>query len=197
MATYRAVSSVCEALIDYLSHAYTPSQFDNQTLTFRVYSTQDFANRPIASGVSLYLYRLQVHGTNRNPTGRLTPDGRRPYPRLPLELHFLLTAWASDASLQNAIAGWMMRQVADIASMPAALLNQAQAGVFQADETVEIVPGELSTEDLVQLWDVVAPGEYQLSVPYVARVVEIDTTLAEQTGAKVRTRTTQMGTEKR
>lgn len=180
-----------------MSTRYSAALFDNQTLSFRVYNTQDFTNRPITAGVSLFLYRLQVHGTYRNPGGRMLGDGRRQLPRLPLELHFLLTAWATDSSLQNAIAGWMMRQVEDVASMPASLLNVQAEGVFQADETVEIVPGELSTEDLVQLWDVVSPGEYQLSVPYVARVVEIETDLTESVGANVRSRAIQPGLEKR
>jgi hypothetical protein len=40
-------------------------------------------------------------------------------------------------------------------------------------ETVQVVPTDLTTEEIMRLWDALKPG-YRLSVAYVARVVRID-----------------------
>ena len=40
-------------------------------------------------------------------------------------------------------------------------------------EFIQIIPEELSTEDLMRIWDALEP-KYRLSVSYVARVVRID-----------------------
>ena len=52
------------------------------------------------------------------------------------------------------------------------------AGGWRADDLVQIVPAELSNEDLMRIWDALAP-DYRLSLSYVARVVRIDPDEAE------------------
>ena len=71
-------------------------------------------------GVSLFLYRVYHNGGARSPAGRTLPDGRRQRTRLPVDLHFLATAWARKASLQHEIAGWMMRVLEDNPVLPQA-----------------------------------------------------------------------------
>jgi hypothetical protein len=39
-----------------------------------------------------------------------------------------------------------------------------------------VVLGELTTEDLFRIWEVMINHVYQLSVPYVARVIQIEST---------------------
>jgi len=46
------------------------------------------------------------------------------------------------------------------------------AGWNQGD-VVQLVPSELSNEDLMRLWDSVTPP-YHLSISYIARMVKID-----------------------
>jgi hypothetical protein len=53
---------------------------------------------------------------------------------------------------------------------------------------VEIVATELSTEDLFRIWETVAQNTYQLSVPFVARSLRIDSRRAVETGAPVSVR---------
>src|SRR5205823_1050103 len=149
---------------------YDAAEFDGNPLQFKVYVSRDFA-QPMDAGVSLFLYRIYTNASNRAPAGRLDREGKRQRAQLPLDLHFLLTAWARDASLQHTIAGWMMRTLDDLPSLPAGLLNQTYAEVFHPDESVEIGPAELSTEELFRIWDVIANNVYQISVPYLARVV--------------------------
>lgn len=172
MATFRAIAATCDAIMYLLRSSHDPSDFDNP-LEFRVFLTPDFSQTSTLAGVSLFLYRIYPNGTYRNPAGRLTPEGRRA-PQLPLDLHFLLTVWGGEASLQHTIAGWMMRVLEDNAILPAGLLNTVAPGVFRPDETVEITPTDLRTEDLLRIWDTIIQNVYQLSVPYVARNIWLE-----------------------
>jgi hypothetical protein len=187
MATSSAIAATTEAIIRLLRSSYDPAQFNNASLDFQVYVANDFLN-PMDEGVSLLLYRIFQDGTNRTPPGRVQPNGQRGPTKLPLELHFLLTAWAKTASLQDELAGWMMRTLEDNPVLYPSLLNSYKPGVFYPEETVEIGLAQLSTEDLFDIWDVIIRHVYQLSVPYVARVVRIESTLPNVSGAQVQER---------
>ena len=172
MATDRAITSTCAAIIHLLRMNYDPADFDKE-LEFKVYTSSDFAT-PMDAGVSLFLYRVFVNGVHRTPSGRLDDTGRRQKPQLPIDLHFLLTAWGKEASLQHAIAGWMMRILEDTPMLPAGLLNSETRAVFRPTETVEISPTELRTEDMLRIWETLTQNTYQLSIPYLARNLRIE-----------------------
>ena len=174
MADYRAITAVSEAVMHLLRTSYRPEDFNNE-LEFKIFTSKDFAN-PISSGISLFLYRIYPNGVQRTPPGRTGPDGRQLQSQLPIELHFLLTVWAKEASLQHTVAGWMMRALEDTPTLPAGLLNSVVSDSFRPDETVEISLAELRTEDLLRIWDVLGLNVYQLSVPYLARTVTIEST---------------------
>jgi Pvc16 N-terminal domain len=176
MASYVAIASTCEAIVRVLRSNYDPALFNGATLDFQVYVANDFT-RPMDEGVSVFLYRVYQNGNHRNLPGKLLPSGKRQNPKLPLDLHFLLTAWAKTASLQNEIAGWMMRVMEDNTSLPPSILNAYQADVFGPEEGVEIGLTELSVEDMFRVWEVMIGHVYQLSVPYLARMVEIESTI--------------------
>src|SRR4051794_9365888 len=108
MATYQAIGSTCDAVMRLLRQTWRPELFDDAALTFAVYRTQDFAT-PMETGVSLFLYRVAINTVQRTPPGRRMPDGRPRRTQLPLDLDFLLTPWAKDASLEQEILGWLMR----------------------------------------------------------------------------------------
>jgi len=67
-----------------------------------------------------------------------------------------------------------MRILEDTPSLPVGLLNSVIPGTFNHDETVDISLAELRTEDLLRIWDVIGLNVYQLSIPYVARVIHIE-----------------------
>ena len=46
-------------------------------------------------------------------------------------------------------------------------------GGWSRDEVIQIVPAELSTEDVMRIWDALEPP-YRLSASYVARLVRVD-----------------------
>lgn len=185
MAGIHAIHVTCEAVVRLLGELYRPDLIERElNLQFAVYTTEDFKG-PMAAGLSLYLYRLHVNDSQRSPFGNSTTD----YPQLPLDLHFFLTAWGKQASLQHAILGWALRALEDHRTLPAALLNgvRPEAPVFGDNETVEVVDGQLSNEELMRIWDGLGV-EYRLSVPFVARVVRIDSMLPTKTTGIVRQR---------
>lgn len=172
MADYRAIATVTEAVLQLLRTNYRPEDFD-QELEFKVFTAKDFT-KPLNAGVSLFLYRVFPNGAQRTPPSRVAADGRPLPTLLPLDLHMLLTVWGREASLQHIITGWMMRVFEDQPIFPAGLLNAVNPGVFRPDETVELMLTELTNEDMLRIWDTLVQNVYQLSVPYLARVVRIE-----------------------
>jgi Pvc16 N-terminal domain len=189
MADYRAIAAVSEAVIGLLQARYleSPEYFNNE-LEFKIYLAKDFAH-PISAGVSLFLFRIYPNGVLRSPRGRPGPEGQQYRNQLPLDVHFILTAWAQDASLQHLIAGWMMRMIEDTPTLPPGLLNHKYPDLFRADEGVVVTPAELSTEELLRMWEVLVSNSYQISVPYVARYVKIESKLPIETGRPIQERT--------
>lgn len=187
MATSAAIAGACEAIVRLLRSRYDPRDFGGATLDFQVYVAEDFL-KPMDEGVSLFLYRVYHNGAHRTPTGRILPDGSRQRTQLPLDLHFLLTAWAKKASLQHEIAGWTMRVMEDTPILTSSLLNAYRAEVFHRDEALELAPVQLSVEDMFHIWEVMINHVYQLSVPYQARMLQIESGLAAPIGPPVQER---------
>jgi len=192
MATHHAITAVSETLVNVLKSRYSPQDFNMNSLEFKVYLASDFTT-PMDAGVSIFLYRIFVNHNHRSPASRTDATGRRFRPLLPLDLYFLLTAWAKDATLQHAIAAWMMRVLEDVPSLPAGLLNQGGVDVFQPDETVELSAAELETETLFRIWEVIVNNAYQISVPYVARNVKVESDVRLSTGEPVQERVVDYG----
>jgi hypothetical protein len=162
-------------------------------LEFEVYQSKNF-EQPMTAGVSLFLYRIVFNGSWRTPTGRIGPGGKRNRTRLPLDLNFLLTVWGEDASLQHSLAGWMMRVLEDMPLLPATLLNTSIADVFKPDETVEVGLVDLKTEDMFRIWETFIQSKYQLSIPYVAKSLLIESSLTKTEGPPVQERVFRHGT---
>ena len=186
MGDYRAIAGACEAVKDILRSAFDPAQFD-RTIEFKVYTGKDF-EEPISTGLSLFLYRIFHFGVNKTPSGRLDNNGKRMRPKLPLELHVLLTSWAPTADLQHKLIGWAMRVLEDTPIISSAVLRMNNSKIFFNDESIEIVPTELSTENLFRIWETVTDKNYQISVPYVIRIVFLDSMYEEYIGVPVQQR---------
>ena len=188
MASYEAIAATSEAIVRLLRTNFVPANFSNPQLDFSVFVADDFRNEGMPQGVSLFLYRVYVNTASGSPLRRVLPTGEKLRPTLPVDLHFLLTAWATKASLQHEITGWMMRVIEDNPILPPALLNSYKPAVFRPDEAVELAAAQLSVEDLFRIWDVMIPHDYQLSVPYIARQISIDSMLSDRIPALIQER---------
>lgn len=182
-----AIAATCEAVVRVLRASYVAADFGGEALDFQVYVADDFA-QPMDRGVSLFLYRVMRNTLPRKVPGRVRQDGRVERPRLPVELHFLLTAWAKKASLQHEITGWMMRTLEDTPVLTAPILNGYRADVFDAGDSVELTAAELTVEDSFRIWETLVSHTYQLSVPYIARTLYLDSYREPMGGALVQER---------
>lgn len=142
---------------------------------FELYQASQFQN-PMEEGIALFLYRISA-GSRRNMPPRPGPRGEVFRPPIPLDLHYLLTAWAKTAGKQQLLLGWAIRALADTPILPPALLNDyANSDVFHEDESVELVFDPLNLQDLTGLWDIFKPN-LQSCATYAARSVSIDSTV--------------------
>ena len=185
MATYPAIAATSDAVLGLLQSAAVGTEFDG--VAFAHYQSGDFES-PMSDGVSLYLYRVTV-SSNRNLPPQVGPDGRRYRPPIPLDVHYLVTAWAETAVRQQRMLGFTIRTLEDTPILPAGVLNQhsPEPNVFRPEETVELVYESLTVQDVGYIWDVAQTKE-QPSAPYVARMVEIESPVALDEGGLVQTR---------
>jgi hypothetical protein len=154
------------------------------------------AAAPKDPAVTIFLYRIAVSGGRRFPAQRMAEDGATFRGSLPVDLHYLLTAWGKDAPTQQIVLGWAMRTLEEARVLPAALLNLYQGGgdglIFSADESVELTWEAMTAQEWSDVWEV-AKQNIQPSIAYVARGVSIDA-LAEEGGGLVTERELGYGT---
>jgi uncharacterized protein DUF4255 len=192
MATYNAIAATSEAIRRYLKEAPHP---EFPQLDVEIYQSSDFQKSVPAGGrLSLFLYRIGVNTTRRNLSPRQGEDGKTRFrPSLPVDLFYLISAWAMNAEFQQRLLGWCMRTLEDTPSLPASVLNRLQStAVFRRTETVDLVCDPLSLQDLGLLWEV-AKESATLSISYVARMIALDSEIALSEGALVQTRAFDMG----
>jgi len=188
MATFQAIGSVAEAVARLLGQAWQPDLLNGAEAQFEVYQGKDF-HTPMDTGVSVFVYQVSVDKVQRT-LPPAAPHHRRP---LPLDIWLLLTAWATNVSTEHALLGWAMRAIDDNPILSSGFLNAYIPGVFRPEETIELAPAELTNDEVFQLWQVL-PNSLQLSVPYVARVVRVESELTVAQGGPVLTRELEFGT---
>jgi hypothetical protein len=190
MATYPAIAATSEAILGVLRNAAIGGEFAGTS--FEHYQAANLQS-PMNEGVSLYLYRVTV-SANRNLPARAGRDGRRYGPPLPLDLHYLVIPWAGDAVKQQRLLGFAVRVLEDTPILPSGVLNQhgPEPDVFRPEETVELVYELVSTQDVSEVWQV-AQSKEQPAATYVARMVEIESQRAVETGEPVQTRELAVG----
>jgi len=186
MAKYPAIAAIGLALLDQLASARPKPEFAGAQ--FDLYQSSDF-DVPMKEGISLYLYRVTINGSFRNPPPRIDPTGKRRRPPLPLDLHFMLTAWAGTATKQQRLLAWAMQQLEDMPILPSGLLNSLgpEPEIFHADETVELICDPIAMQDMFNIWENLKT-KMQISVTYVARMVMIESALELVEAPMVQTR---------
>lgn len=186
MANIFAIHSVCGSIATFLQNTYPVSHdgVNMPSCTFEVLSSNQIAG-PLedTNRVSLYLYRATVNEHSRQQRPARAPNAQ-PAP-LSLDLHILLSAWSGSALDEQVMLAWTMRQLHLYPLLDASSLTP-EAG-WEADEVIQIVPAELSTEDTMRIWDALEPS-YRLSASYIARTVRLDPDELPEARAAVATR---------
>lgn len=187
MATYQAIYATSSAICNVLRQSRDADLFgtDITDVGCRVFSTSDFeSNIPADGEVALFPYRVDIDSVQRTLPAAPRYDGIKERHHLPLQLHFLLIPRGNTAEQQQVILGWMMRVIEDNTSMPANILNSSSEGIFAVDEHIEITPAQLTTEEILRIWDQL-PSDFNISVPYCARLLRIESPVRSDEGAPV------------
>lgn len=190
MAQWDAIFAVSEALRSVVEVARAGTPFPTASIV--LFQTGDFAEPP-AEGVSIYLYRVAVNGSNRNQGHRRGPDGRRFRPSLPLDLHYLVTPWAKSPARQLELLGWVLRTLEDHPTLPTSLLNKRDR-CFLDGEVVDVVAQPLSPVEWVAVWEF-NKAQMRPSMTYVARMVNLDSAVPMIEHPEVTTRGVEMSDE--
>jgi hypothetical protein len=170
MANDKAIAAVSEALRSLLAQAASGPEFSGAR--FEIYQATNL-QAPMPEGVSVYLYRVSIDPRRTRIPPGIPPAGPRRPPSLPLDLHYLITAWSLDPLRQQFILAWAARVIEDAPVLPASLLNRRIPGVFGEGESVQLTVETLSLDEEAKIWNV-AKSNRQPSLAYIARSVEIE-----------------------
>ncbi|HMV68860.1 MAG TPA: DUF4255 domain-containing protein [Myxococcota bacterium] len=178
MANLHAIHSVSRALVNYLRGSFPPGLV-TPAPAFEVFSSaQQHTPGSPGNTVSLWLYRIT---TNEHARGVVPTAGAAGAAApLALDLHYLLTVWADDASNEQTLLAWAMTQIHRTPQMDISLLSDqivlpgaSHPAGWRLDDVLTVVQEAMSSEDLMRIWGAVS-SPYHISVPYVVRVVRID-----------------------
>jgi hypothetical protein len=193
MAGYAAIAATTYAILKLLESATATNEWSEgggpTAITFEAFGAEKLQKPPEGpAAVSVYLYRVALSSVRRH-IGPRVRDGKRYQPSIPLDLHYLVTAWG-EPLLQQQLLGWCVKVLDETPVLPTALLNAYRGGeeVFHQGETVELVWQPLAWSDLADVWDV-AESNQQPSASYMARMVQLDSTVELPEGKLVQTRT--------
>lgn len=183
MATYRAIHAVCHALVGYLEGSFPPGLVPGSVEFQLLSSPRQATATDLDNVVSIWLYRVT---TNEHARGFSSAGGGLAATTpLAVDLHLLLTVWATDAEAEHTLLAWTMSQLFRQPALDLSMLStawtppgQPHPHGFARNEVITVVQEEMSTEDLMRVWDALS-RPYRLSVPYVVRVVTIDAEVAE------------------
>ena len=144
--------------------------------------TADFEPAVIGTNIgspalSIFVYRVDFNKTMRAAwSGVGSHDGRG---HLAVDLHLLLTAWADNAEFELRILGRAMQAIETTPILNGPLLDPSAD--WAPNESVQLVLEDISTEAVMRTFDSL-PTDYRLSVPYIARIVRIDSRVKRSEG---------------
>jgi Pvc16 N-terminal domain len=187
---YTSIAAVGKSIERLIGAAFAERQpVPNRTTKVVLIRTEDLADdiaREVIGtyGLSILLYRVDFNKAMRASWSAVGhADGRG---HLALDLHYLVTPWADNAEYQHMILGRALQtlEATPVLSgpllyappLPAGYADEPQAA---ATDAVQLMLEDVSTEALMRTFDSL-PSDYRLSVPYVARVVRIDTRIGLQ-----------------
>lgn len=115
------------------------------------------------AGLTLSCTRIAM---SDQPRQRSSPAS----PTLSVELHYLLAAWSSAPLEEQSILAWAMLELAANPVLDRSVL--VGSGIWERDETVQIVPETATDDALFRLWAALQV-KFRLCTTFRARVIRI------------------------
>lgn len=156
--------------------------------------------------VNLFLHQVAHNAAWRNVRlPSLSADGstRLKNPPLALDLHYLLTAYASEDTQAEALLGFAVLMLHENAVLPRSQINTAlsnlpstnplasvlsSSGLAEQIEMIKITPAALGREEMAWLWTALK-ADYRPTYCFQVSVVLIESQLASSPGLPVLSRT--------
>jgi uncharacterized protein DUF4255 len=183
MAGFAGIAAAGKSIERLLNAAFEEEQPVNGQRTRAVLvRTTDFeakfVNTHIGSpALSIFIYRVDFNKTMRAAWSAVgSVDGLA---HLAVDLHLLLTAWADNAEFELRILGKAMQAIETNPIFSGPLLDASTT--WAPNESVQMVLEDISTEAVMRTFDSL-PTDYRLSIPYIARIVRIDSRVASPDG---------------
>jgi hypothetical protein len=175
MANEYALLSLADSLARRLDNAFPADLRALHACTFQSVGSGGLAGDlgdSNLSFVTVWPYRVTVNEQMRNRPleDTMRTPGRRNRP-LALDVHLLISIWSGNTAAELSIFAWVMRELHREPVMDASTLSSN--GGWTADEVVQLIPAEITVEDMMRIWDAIVPA-YRLTAPYVARIVQLD-----------------------
>jgi hypothetical protein len=179
MAGFAGIAGVGRSIERLLNAAFAEEQpIPGQRTQAVLVRTTDFepgnVNANIgAPALSIFLYRVDFNKTMRAAWSAVgSQDGLG---HLAVDLHLLLSAWADNAEFELRILGRAMQALETTPILNGPLLDPITE--WAPNESVQLVLEDISTEAVMRTFDSL-PTDYRLSVPYIARIIRIDSRVA-------------------
>lgn len=194
MASYKGVQGALVALEEFFKRRL-PAELSDEPVSASVtlLGSSDIAEALSGNLLGIYLHRITIdpHGRTR----AFSPQGTQQNSRqgeLPVNLHFLLIANANSPTVEADLMAWAMVVLANENQIDISHV-QGIDSEWAEREVLNIAPEEMSTEDLMRIWDVFE-SPYTSTVPYVARTVRLRLSPQRSEGPAVITRVFPGGT---
>jgi hypothetical protein len=198
MSTALAISGVSAVLEGMLSNVYSTSGL--VPVPGVTAKAPDLVQAALGSAsdsswqVNLFLHQVTFNAAWRNVCQpSLGPDGstRLATPPLALDLHYLLTAYASDDCEAEALLGYAIQMMHETPILPRATIRAAlqspaiqppgnpigallaSSGLADQFELIKIIPATLGREELAWLWTALK-ADYRPTFPFQVSVVLIE-----------------------
>lgn len=168
MAGFGCLASAAKSIERLLTARLREAPVPVADVSAQLVTTEELES-PTAPVLTIYCYRID---TNRAMRAAWSGVGARDgLAHLPLDLHFLLTAWATNAEDELRILGRAMLSLETTPVLSGPLLLPSSD--WAPNEAIQVTLDDVSTEELMRTFESL-PGKFRLSVPYLARVLRLD-----------------------
>lgn len=181
MAGFVGIAAAGRSIERLLNQFFTAPPVDEQPVpgrTTRAFlaRTEDFVSSSgqlsfTLPALSIYVYRVDFNKTMRAAWSAVGHFNGRA--QLPLDIHFLITAWADNAEFEQRIIGSAMECLETTPILSGPLLYPDPLANWAPGEAVQVMLEELGTEAVMRTFDSL-PTDYKLSIPYLARIVRLE-----------------------